>query len=210
MPTDKVTETFTGKEKDDETELSNHGARMLDPMLGLWIAVDPERFFSSPYLYMGNGYNPIRFVDLKGEKPGDKFDTPDEAAYDCLKYYHNKSSTENVEYFAFVWNLENGKYATNTKMFKGDVDRFGVEQIYEAATTFKPMGAIKPVFAGAHLHGGLDNRFDSEQFSNFDYEGFSSPDAFNLDLYLMTPEESFQKLNSKRDVEIYLPEVEIK
>src|SRR5574344_2766647 len=30
MPNDKVTETFTGKEKDDETELSNHGARMLD------------------------------------------------------------------------------------------------------------------------------------------------------------------------------------
>ena len=31
----KVTETFTGKELDDETALSNHGARMLDPMLGM-------------------------------------------------------------------------------------------------------------------------------------------------------------------------------
>src|SRR5690554_8107154 len=48
---DKVTETFTGKEKDDETELSNHGARMLDPMLGLWIAVDPYREFYHSYAY---------------------------------------------------------------------------------------------------------------------------------------------------------------
>jgi RHS repeat-associated protein len=210
MPTDKVTETFTGKEKDDETELSNHGARMLDPMLGVWIAVDPERFFSSPYLYMGNGYNPIRFVDLKGEKPGDEFDTPNEAAFDCLKYYHGKSSTENVEYFAFVWKLENGKYATNTKMFRGEVDRFTKDQIYDAATTFKPMGAIKPVSAGAHLHGGIDRRFDSERFSTFDYEGFSSPDALNLDLFLMTPDKSFQKLNPAGDVDINLPEVDVK
>ena len=65
---DKVTETFTGKELDDETGLSNHGARLLDPMLGVWISVDPKRFFPSPYLYMGNGYNPILFADLNGEE----------------------------------------------------------------------------------------------------------------------------------------------
>lgn len=71
--TDKVTETFTGKELDDEIMLSNHGARMLDPMLGMWISVDPKRFFPSPYLYMGNGYNPIRFTDLNGKEPGDVY-----------------------------------------------------------------------------------------------------------------------------------------
>ncbi|WP_139259161.1 MULTISPECIES: hypothetical protein [unclassified Fibrobacter] len=32
---DKVTENFTGKERDDETELNYFGARYLDPMLGL-------------------------------------------------------------------------------------------------------------------------------------------------------------------------------
>ena len=88
----KVTENFTGKsmqgecsenalvyfhcraagdcalrnERDDETELSYHEARYLDPMLGVWISVDPKRFFPSPYLYMGNEYNPIRFADLNG------------------------------------------------------------------------------------------------------------------------------------------------
>ncbi|SHL56521.1 RHS repeat-associated core domain-containing protein [Fibrobacter sp. UWH5] len=65
-PADKVTETFTGKERDDETELNYFGARYLDPMLGLWVSVDPARQFASPYLYAGNGVNPISSVDNKG------------------------------------------------------------------------------------------------------------------------------------------------
>jgi RHS repeat-associated protein len=61
-----VTENFTGKELDDETELDYFGARYLDPMLGLWISVDPARQFASPYLYVGNGANPVNGVDPDG------------------------------------------------------------------------------------------------------------------------------------------------
>jgi RHS repeat-associated protein len=63
---DKVTENFTGKEKDDETQLDYFGARYLDPMLGMWISVDPKRQFASPYLYAGNGMNPMNIVDPDG------------------------------------------------------------------------------------------------------------------------------------------------
>ena len=87
--TDKVTENYTGKELDDETELGYWGARYLDLMLGMWLSTDPERFFSSPYLYMGNRYNPTRYDDLIGKRPGEHFSTPNEAAYDCLKFYNN-------------------------------------------------------------------------------------------------------------------------
>ena len=65
-PSDKVTENFTGKERDDETELDYFGARYLDPMLGMWISVDPARQFASPYLYAGNGVNPVNGVDPDG------------------------------------------------------------------------------------------------------------------------------------------------
>ena len=208
--TDKVTENFTGKELDDETGLGYWGERYLDLMLGVWTSTDPARFFNSPYPYMGNGYNPLRYNDLIGMRPGEHFSTPNEAAYDCLKFYSKKANIENVEYFAFVWKLDNGKYATNTKMFKGDVDSFGKEQIYEAATLFRPLGAVLPASAGLHLHGGMDLNYDSERFSEFDYQGFSSPDALNLDLYLMTPENSFQKLSPNKDVEMLLPEVDVK
>ena len=64
--TGKVTENFTGKEHDDEISLDYFGARYLDPMLGMWISVDPKRQFSSPYLYAGNGYNPVNGVDPDG------------------------------------------------------------------------------------------------------------------------------------------------
>ena len=65
---DKVTETFTGKEFDDEIALDYFGARYLDPMLGLWISVDPKRQFASPYLYAGNGVNPVNVVDSDGNE----------------------------------------------------------------------------------------------------------------------------------------------
>ena len=65
-PTGKVTENFTGKEHDDEIALDYFGARYLDPMLGMWISVDPARQFASPYLYAGNGLNPVNGVDLDG------------------------------------------------------------------------------------------------------------------------------------------------
>ena len=65
---EKVTENFTGKEKDDEIELNYFGARYLDPMLGMWISVDPKRQFTSPYLYAGNGYNPVNGVDPDGNE----------------------------------------------------------------------------------------------------------------------------------------------
>ncbi|MBO4785264.1 MAG: DUF2778 domain-containing protein, partial [Lachnospiraceae bacterium] len=52
--------------KDDETELNYFGARYLDPMLGMWISVDPARQFASPYLYAGNGMNPVNVIDPDG------------------------------------------------------------------------------------------------------------------------------------------------
>ena len=48
--------------------LDDFGARYLDPMLGMWISVDPARQFSSPYLYAGNEYNPINSFDPDGDK----------------------------------------------------------------------------------------------------------------------------------------------
>ena len=93
---DKVTENFTGKELDDETQVTYHGARYLDPMLGMWISVDLARFFTSPYLYMGNGYNPIRFVDLKGKAPGDPFGSAEEAAQDFARLYNGRIFVANA------------------------------------------------------------------------------------------------------------------
>ena len=107
VPTDKVTENFTGKELDDETLLSNHGARLLDPMLGICISVDPKRFFSSPYLYMGNGYNPVRFADLNGQAPGDPFGSAEAAAQDFARLYNGVSIATSTEYGTIIYRKGN-------------------------------------------------------------------------------------------------------
>lgn len=146
-PTDKVTETFTGKELDDETLLSNHGARMLDPMLGMWISVDPKRFFPSPYLYMGNGYNPIRFNDLNGKEPyqiavvfthNQVYGAVKGQPNDLMKDFHKtmewgrntfgndfamKIVTNEDEYLEFI---ENGKYTATVS--------HGITSLYPAIT----------------------------------------------------------------------------
>lgn len=62
--TDKVTENFTGKELDDETELGYWGARYLDLMLGVWISVDIHKEFYNSYSY--GPVNPINGYDKDG------------------------------------------------------------------------------------------------------------------------------------------------
>ena len=64
QPSDKVTENFTGKERDDETKLNYFGARYLDPMLGMWISVDPYGEFFNSYSY--GPANPVNGFDGDG------------------------------------------------------------------------------------------------------------------------------------------------
>jgi RHS repeat-associated protein len=67
---------FQGQEKDDEVKgEGNHmdfGARCYDSRLGRFLSNDPkvvEFPWQSPYAYANN--NPIRFIDVNGEGPGD-------------------------------------------------------------------------------------------------------------------------------------------
>jgi RHS repeat-associated protein len=68
---------FQGQEKDDEIKGEGNsldfGARMFDSRIGRFFTKDPkwrEYVFQSVYAYALN--NPIRFIDLFGEGPGDR------------------------------------------------------------------------------------------------------------------------------------------
>jgi RHS repeat-associated protein len=61
---------YTGKERDEETGLSYHGARYYAPWLGRWISSDPDpNQFSSTFVAFSN--SPVNQIDLNGgqDKP---------------------------------------------------------------------------------------------------------------------------------------------
>ncbi len=60
---------YTGKERDEETGLSYHGARYYSPWLVRWISADPSGSIDGPNLYRANRNNPILFVDPDGRHP---------------------------------------------------------------------------------------------------------------------------------------------
>ena len=161
-PSDKVTETFTGKELDDETGLSNHGARLLDPMLGVWISVDPKRFFPSPYLYMGNGYNPIRFADLNGEAPYELYGSLNAAAQDFAKLYNGLSIASDKEYGTIFYRKgDSYSYVNPTRGRTGSVNL--------SACVFEARTKGYQIVSSGHTHGRLTDEYGVKQ------EGFLEP-----------------------------------
>jgi len=58
---------YTGKERDEETGFSYHGARYYTPWLGRWTAPDPKRAEAGLNLYAFVLSNPIKFSDPDGK-----------------------------------------------------------------------------------------------------------------------------------------------
>ena len=60
---------YTGKERDEETGLTYHGARYYAPWLGRWTSCDPIGPDGGPNLYAYGANNPVYFVDPSGTAP---------------------------------------------------------------------------------------------------------------------------------------------
>ena len=165
-PAEKVTENFTGKELDDEIELDYFGARYLDPMLGLWISVDPARFFSSSYVYMGNYYNPIKSIDEDGLDPEDGFNNMDAAVLDAGYFYQDQASSDNAEYAGLIYELDGLFYSTYG--MKGTEN---TSYPYDAESQV-PEGAT--VVANWHNHGRHLESYGSGNYemSDDDYQNY--------------------------------------
>jgi RHS repeat-associated protein len=63
-------------ERDEESELSHHGARLFAPWLARWISPDPSGLTAESNLYLYGLDNPIRYSDRNGRDPQDSEDEP--------------------------------------------------------------------------------------------------------------------------------------
>ena len=122
---------YNGKELDVMHGLNayDYGARQYDPILVRWDRMDPlcESYYPfSPYTYCLN--NPIKWIDMKGEEPGDPFLSPDAAAKDFGVIYNFKSIETNCEYGSLIYQyIENGNtfYSYNEPNVGKEGELFG-------------------------------------------------------------------------------------
>jgi RHS repeat-associated protein len=189
--TDKVTETFTGKEKDDETELSYFGARYLDQMLGMWVSVDAKRQFNSPYLYAGNGTNPVNGVDPDGN---------------ILLYAPGSSPQFKAEFAKTISYLNNGGVSGPFARIHADKEKIvyiqetnGESQIVfdESKQTYviewnPNEGLVFPEGTQSPALGVLHEAFHAERL-------LADPEGFSRDK--QTSDPIFQDLEEKRVIE---------
>ncbi|MFH6988808.1 thrombospondin type 3 repeat-containing protein [Flavobacterium collinsii] len=141
---------FNGKEKDNEIRGGqgnsyDYGARMYDPRIGRWFAID-SKFKKypdlSPYIYVGN--NPIHFVDFDGNDFGiiinhktkqimivSTIYTTDRKAYDqamkAAEQWNSKSATidtYNVAFYVIVMKPSTSSF-TQTQLASSSRVRLG-------------------------------------------------------------------------------------
>ena len=98
---------YRGYYFDMETGFYYLNARYYDPALGRFINPDSQLNTShgilgfNQFAYCLN--NPINMTDFDGNKPGDLFDTMDEAARDFAEYINRTSIEDNREYASYIY-----------------------------------------------------------------------------------------------------------
>ena len=202
MPNEKVTETFTGKELDDETDLSYFGARYLDQMLGMWVSVDAKRQFNSPYLYAGNGVNPINGVDEDGayliRKRGGSYEIKTQSRADAIVGWTIKNFIPNFMgpmgipfsiVQGFVDEINSSKGVTGSNLQKEFlIETPGKIVGFENKIVGKGIGSTLAAFDGILSLSEAWNSADSPEFiAEFDsrmvsnggdsYNSFPTPEA---------------------------------
>ena len=94
---------YCGEYYDEESGLTYLRGRYYSSDIKRFITEDPAKDGVNWYAYCGN--NPIMLVDPWGMKPGDKFNSTDDAAKDFGMYINTKSIDENIEYGTYIYSF---------------------------------------------------------------------------------------------------------
>lgn len=120
---------YTGKERDDETGLSYHGARSYAPWLGRWASADPIGIEAGLNRYGYVRCNPIRLIDPQG--------TEDKPA-------HTPDATSVLQIVGVVLEVEFYHHTRQTpKQFgRGMLDKFKSITVDPVLTIYGPGGML--------------------------------------------------------------------
>lgn len=199
---------YNGKELDRMNGLDwyDYGARHMDGIR--FTTIDPmaEKYYGiSPYVYCKD--NPIKFIDIKGEKPGDFFISKDEAAKDFGIYYNDNSIRINREFASYIFEI---KDCDGIKGYSYSIaavgDKNGVKPQSEigannVATIHTHAAYDSELEQGNELFSGSFKPDTGEYYSSEEKRNSNLPNDIGnsnkrgTDSYLVTPNGSLQKYN---------------
>jgi RHS repeat-associated protein len=190
--------SFNGKEKDDEIKGDGNsldfGARIYDSRLGRFLSLDPKfREFPSwsPYIFALD--NPIRFIDVEGEGPGDGVirmyttkvqigkTTSGEIKYKYLaKTYYTNQTKKAAKILSRRAESPNGWYEVTQDTYEKNQKNPKVTQTYGADTPVKdndisnqPISRITPEVPEGNLKVEIEG---GESGTNVEYGYYDSDD----------------------------------
>lgn len=210
---------------DFESGLYYVGSRYYDPVLCRWLNADSQLNTSlgvlgtNLYAYCLN--NPSNKIDNDGRKPGDLFDTMDEAARDFAIYINAKSISDNREYAAAIYSVKTTvkTYETSTKVHRflwrtwtstsiKTIKTTKIQYTYKEPTKGSKAGASvpsAPLFkkrtAIMHTHAAYDPNYLNDMFSSADK---SAADKLRIPIYVATPLGTLRKYDPATGYDIEL------
>ncbi|MBQ0167309.1 MAG: DUF4329 domain-containing protein [Treponema sp.] len=123
--------------------------------------------------------DPVGHVDLWGLKPGDVFNSPDEAATDFGLTYGDDSIKNNKEYGASVYKVSGGYTYT-------------VPSVGSSDSVIMSVPPFDKVEAYLHTHAADDPKYDNENFSKTDK---NTAQKKGVDIYVATPKGKLKVFN---------------
>ena len=154
-------------------------------------------------------------VDSRGTKPGDLFDTMDEAAEDFANYINERSVAENREYASYIYARAVWKIEVSTSSTNGTKTTTITIVIETKYTYKKPLRGTKhrclfpPNWFGLHnqvallhSHAAYDSAYENDVFSPTDLQ---TSNLYGIPSYIVTPLGILRKYNPStgQDVIIY-------
>ncbi|MBQ7387397.1 MAG: DUF4329 domain-containing protein [Clostridia bacterium] len=175
--------------------------------------------------------NPVNKVDYNGNKPGDLFDTMDEAARDFAQYINAKSIAENREYASYMytrtvtktisityinynldnnpflrlWNLISGRSIITTVTTKTKVTKYTYREPKQGTvdSSSPPINwfGIHKVVGILHTHSAYDPAYANDIFSSNDKQ---IAERKGVPIYVATPLGTLRKYDPENDTDVIL------
>ena len=202
---------YRGYYYDIELNLYWLNTRFYDPNLGRFVNADGQINTSlgvlgtNLFAYCLN--NAVNQVDAGGNKPGDWFKTPDEAAEDFARTYNKESINKKREYgsaiykfsvttvtprktkkiidlWFFTFSIPWTTYITKTEVYYSYTE----PNIGQSESTVVPnFFTLNTVVATVHTHANYDPKYDNENFSAGWFSDIGWSDFFGMNSYVVTP-----------------------